>query len=197
MLVTVTDANNQFVSYTCRLAGITFASVNRVSVLKLFGREPQLGPLSRPSLIGADNEWIEMYSDSGNICSGVYRITQRVSGNLVEIEVDTIGSIRLCLNSNHIQMDAKLSAQPDGIRDEFELGPGLMLLLAYNDCFAFHASAIETPEGVIVFCGESGQGKSTLARELSHGHSMRRLADDIVIWRLIDGVPRGRHVLCV
>jgi hypothetical protein len=53
----------------------------------------------------------------------------------------------------------------------------LPLALAHRGCLAFHASAIEFPQGTALFIGESGTGKSTLARHLAMA-GLRLLTDD-------------------
>ncbi len=189
MLVTVTDVNRKSAQYAYQLAGIILRSYSQKIRLAHFRDESLPGASNSCSLFREEHKWLETYSGTGNMYSGNYRVTQRTSGSLIEIEVEDIGSMRICLKCNAMQTGTLLSAQADEIRDEFELGPGLMLLLAHNDCYAMHASAIDISEGVLVFCGESGQGKSTLAKELALVGGVKRLADDIVIWRLIEGVP--------
>lgn len=60
------------------------------------------------------------------------------------------------------------------------LGPGLVLALALRGVWSLHASAAMFKEKVIVFLGESGQGKSTLAAYLSQCSGWRLVADDIL-----------------
>lgn len=55
------------------------------------------------------------------------------------------------------------------------LGPVLILLLAARGQFVLHASAISTSDGAIILCGESGTGKSTIARQFAGA----ALADDL------------------
>jgi hypothetical protein len=75
------------------------------------------------------------------------------------------------------------------------LGPGLILALAARGIYCLHASAVRTPRGAIAFLGESGQGKSTLARFLAETvPGCVRLADDILPVRMgavgIEALPR-------
>jgi len=62
------------------------------------------------------------------------------------------------------------------------LGPGLLLALALQGTFAFHASAAALGERAAVFLGDSGAGKSTLAADLDRRRAdgWQRLADDVL-----------------
>lgn len=63
---------------------------------------------------------------------------------------------------------------------EILLGPALILALALRDTWSFHASAASFQEKTLIFLGESGQGKSTLAAYLSRSPGWRSVADDIL-----------------
>jgi hypothetical protein len=67
------------------------------------------------------------------------------------------------------------------------LGPGLPLLLFADEILCLHASAVAQESGAVLFVGDSGRGKSTLAARLG----ARRLADDIVPCTLLDGMPHA------
>jgi hypothetical protein len=56
--------------------------------------------------------------------------------------------------------------------------PLFLQILGYE---ALHASAIETPRGVVAFCGASGSGKSTLAYALGR-RAFEPWADDVVVF---------------
>lgn len=62
------------------------------------------------------------------------------------------------------------------------LGPGLLLALALQGTFAFHASAAAFAGRAAVFLGDSGAGKSTLAAALDRRGAVgwTRLADDVL-----------------
>lgn len=59
------------------------------------------------------------------------------------------------------------------------LGPALILSVALRSIWSLHASAVRFGKQTIVFLGESGQGKSTLAAYLSNS-GWQRVADDIL-----------------
>jgi len=65
---------------------------------------------------------------------------------------------------------------------EILLGPALVLALALRGTWCLHASAAIFKDNLIVFLGESGQGKSTLAAYLTipEDANWRLVADDIL-----------------
>jgi hypothetical protein len=78
-------------------------------------------------------------------------------------------------------------------KQEALLGPPLMLALALQSQFCLHASAVGTTKGVIALAGESGGGKSTLARYLAEDGDARQLVTDDIL--PIDLNNRGVDVL--
>jgi hypothetical protein len=60
--------------------------------------------------------------------------------------------------------------------------------------YCLHASAVSTPGGAVAFLGESGRGKSTLARflALESGRGWTRVGDDILP---VEPTPEGLDVL--
>ena len=90
--------------------------------------------------------------------------------------------------------------QSDGIVNETDrqilLGPALVLALAMRGRWCLHASAAIFNDNLLVFLGESGQGKSTLAAELAAADytNWRRAADDILPVSLTpDGMAAWPH----
>jgi hypothetical protein len=73
----------------------------------------------------------------------------------------------------------------DQLRDIFVRGVMPVVLLARGH-EALHASAVLTPTGVIVLCGTSGTGKSTLAAALA-SLGLNHFADDSVVYRIANG----------
>ncbi|HYM10635.1 MAG TPA: hypothetical protein VEU62_07880 [Bryobacterales bacterium] len=59
------------------------------------------------------------------------------------------------------------------------------------DCL--HASAVLSGSGVVIFCGPSGRGKSTLARACAE-RGAAPYADDAVPFLIRDGVPLAAHI---
>jgi hypothetical protein len=60
------------------------------------------------------------------------------------------------------------------------LGPVLVLALALRGTWSLHASAVIFKDNLVLFLGESGQGKSTLAAYLANEAGWRLAADDIL-----------------
>jgi hypothetical protein len=83
-----------------------------------------------------------------------------------------------------VQMDHAGNAPAALVRlnREILLGPALVLALALRGTWCLHASAVIFKEKLIVFLGESGQGKSTLAAYLTASKDVdwRLVADDIL-----------------
>lgn len=63
---------------------------------------------------------------------------------------------------------------------ESALGPALILSLAIRGAWCLHASAALYGDQLLLFSGESGVGKSTLARRLGARPEWRRVGDDIL-----------------
>ena len=74
--------------------------------------------------------------------------------------------------------------QPDRdlrkIDREIILGPVIVLALALRNIWSLHASAVMYNGNVVVFLGESGQGKSTLTTYLAQNAGWQLVADDIL-----------------
>jgi hypothetical protein len=61
-------------------------------------------------------------------------------------------------------------------------------LLVLQQQLVLHAAAVEQADTVLAFSGSSGQGKSTLARQLAQ-EGLRHIADDLLIVQFDHGVP--------
>lgn len=64
--------------------------------------------------------------------------------------------------------------------EESLLGPPLILALALRDVWCLHASAVRYRESCLVFLGDSGRGKSTLAAYLAGQAGCSLVSDDIL-----------------
>lgn len=79
---------------------------------------------------------------------------------------------------------------PESRRDALEvmLGPALLMAMAQRDFFALHASAVQGRQGLCLFPGPSGSGKSSLARGFEQ-LGLRRCADDVTPLRMSASQP--------
>src|SRR5450631_1478053 len=91
---------------------------------------------------------------------------------------------------NRISVEPLAGASPEEIR-LFLLGSSMGALLYQRGLFPLHGSAVETPWGAMIFVGEQGAGKSTLAAQF-HRKGYRLLSDDICA---VQRGPEGLHVL--
>jgi hypothetical protein len=90
----------------------------------------------------------------------------------------------------------KYNSKKDLTRLEHDviLGPALVLALGLCGVWSLHASAATLRKKVIVFLGESGQGKSTLAGYLSKASGWGLVADDILPAKMaVNGVSLLPH----
>jgi hypothetical protein len=105
-----------------------------------------------------------------------------------KIAITGIGAFTITTEGNRIaHAESWAGANPDLIREAF-LGPVLTLALALQGTWCFHASAAKLNGQVVIFVGESGNGKSTLASCLNQnsGSAWRRVADDVLPVTLAD-----------
>jgi len=96
-------------------------------------------------------------------------------------------------NDFYISADGQVSEpvsreQGNEMMDETDrqilLGPVIVLALALRRVWCLHASAVMFNDKVIIFLGESGQGKSTLSSYLSQSAGWRLVSDDILPVRM-------------
>lgn len=78
---------------------------------------------------------------------------------------------------SRITIEPVIGAPPAEVR-LFLLGSSMGALLYQRGLFPLHGSAVETPWGAMIFVGEQGAGKSTLAAEF-HRRGYRLLSDDV------------------
>lgn len=99
------------------------------------------------------------------------------------------GELRVRVEGQTIQVEAECAE--DSILQHALAGPGLCLALATRGIACLHASAATAGDRVVVFLGESGVGKSTLARALSTKPGWRLVADDCLPTALSEGTDGG------
>ena len=113
-----------------------------------------------------------------------------------QIRIEGIGTFLIAEEGKSIVCSRKEAEAGVQLLIEAAIGPALILALAVNGTLCFHASAVLFKDHVIVFLGESGKGKSTLASWLDGKgeRGWRRLADDILPAALgVDGLQVLPH----
>ena len=94
------------------------------------------------------------------------------------IVIDRVGRFAFAPAEPRVHAHPRPGASPAVVRAAY-LATALPLALQAAGHHLLHASAVETPNGVVAFCGRSGAGKSTLARALAR-RGFSRWADDAV-----------------
>lgn len=124
-------------------------------------------------------------------------VLYEASANTFLLKLQDIGHY-LIRNGNEIIIQPAANACPNDIR-VFMLGSGFGALLHQRQMLVMHASAIHTDFGAVLFCGNSGVGKSTLLGEMLR-RDYPMMVDDVCAVVLDDaeqpivlpGYPRTR-----
>jgi hypothetical protein len=132
------------------------------------------------------------YAGKGWLSNAWRDVECRSSGDSYYLHIPDLASFWIAGDGKRIQL---LKANPTCSKDllaETALGAPLMLALALQDVYSLHVSVVQagdqTAGQLIAFAGESGQGKTTLARFLSFesGPGWRRIIDDTLPFRLTE-----------
>ena len=116
---------------------------------------------------------------------GKYGLLYQVTPESVYLRWEQVGDFSIRTGTEITYSPAPGVAEETLMR--FILGSALGATLFLRRELALHASAVAGPEGAIVFIGDSGWGKSTLAASL-YARGYRMIADDIVAIRNVGGV---------
>lgn len=99
-----------------------------------------------------------------------------------ELIIDIPGVMRMAMRGGHSLTYAPAPTADDGDLALFLGGTGFGALMQQRGEVVLHASAVRVGDGAVLFCGESGAGKSTIAAALNKiGHAM--VADDFCVLR--------------
>ena len=110
--------------------------------------------------------------------AGAWRtISVEYEAGVYRISADSLASCSVDLSCDHVYLSPHSSADPEQIT-EFFCGPVVMLWLAEKGVFCLHSSALSIAGKAVLLMGESGRGKSTLARALTP-HYGNWLSDDV------------------
>lgn len=115
---------------------------------------------------------IQIYSDTCSIGEQNYKL--HVTSNNNNCYHITNDSNSFLITKTHI------NSINSNIDIHLLFGPVLILNLALNNTFCFHASAFILNNKVFILMADSGTGKSTIARYIDKYTKGKRIADDIV-----------------
>jgi hypothetical protein len=104
------------------------------------------------------------------------------AGQGFEVRIDGCSDFGISLDGKEIRC-AKQERAGEELSEtdrQILLGPVLVLALALRGTWSMHASAAIFKDKLVLFLGESGQGKSTLAGYLAGETNWRLAADDIL-----------------
>ena len=142
------------------------------------GTAVQTIPFTLPSILHN-----ELIARTEGWVAGAHRMVETWSampGFLIRIEGVSDFTIRQ--DGKEIQCASQVRAGEELNETERQilLGPVVVLALALQRTWSLHASAAICNDNLILFLGESGQGKSTLAAYLANEAGWRLAADDIL-----------------
>ena len=112
-----------------------------------------------------------------------------VKSGIFRLAVQEVGHYRV-ENGNSIFVEPLKGVSTEKVR-LFLMGSSMGALLYQRGLFPLHGSAVETPWGAMIFVGQQGAGKSTLAAQF-HRRGYRLLSDDVCA---IEGAPGGLRIL--
>ncbi len=117
----------------------------------------------------------------------VYKQQIGIGERIYNLEVKSnINGYHLKADGGHYQILNHSINAPVKTDATILLGPALILNLAMNNVFCFHASASVINGKVFIFLASSGTGKSTIARFFNEFSNSYRIADDIVAVKIIN-----------
>jgi hypothetical protein len=88
-------------------------------------------------------------------------------------------------NGNSIIIEPQLGADDKSIR-LFLLSSAMAAILHQRNLIPLHASAIYHNDGIVLFCGQSGVGKSTIVTSLQ-AKGYKVFSDDVCVLKEVDG----------
>jgi len=103
---------------------------------------------------------------------------------LAQIKQDKVWMDIPCIARYLVSDGKEIVVEPYENADEpsiaaYLLGSAMGAILHQRGCLVLHASAVQVGEGAVLFCGKSGEGKSTLAAALQQ-KGFHLLSDDVV-----------------
>jgi len=120
----------------------------------------------------------EVYAGLGSFSGGSKHVRACYDGAVQYLEIEDVDFSVTDFSQRLIQLRGEIRADV-AKHAEIILGPPLLCLMAFYGVFSFHAGAVTTSKGAVLFVGESGRGKSTLS-QACESQAWHRLGDDIM-----------------
>lgn len=172
---TKTDSQDQ---YTYHIADSEYLSDQRIDALSSFRKIKSCDIVQTSTVIPNYSVFSNLFNDCAHIGENAYYLcvdSAMPTGYLLKTKNQSYQ-----LNRKTIQCNSRCAD------DTLLLGPVLILNLAMNQVFCLHASAFLLQGKVFILMGESGTGKSTIARFMDDQPGVQRIADDILPLKIID-----------
>ena len=128
------------------------------------------------------------YAGHGWVANAWRAVECRRAGQGFELTFPGLASFWIREDGAVVYLTAAEENVAQALLVEVALGAPVVLALALQGIFCLHVSAVELDGRLFAFAGESGQGKSTLARYLGFesGPAWRRIIDDTLPCRLTE-----------
>ncbi len=173
---TKTDSQDQ---YTYHIADSEYLSDQRIDALSSFRKINSCSVIHTSTVTPNYSVFSNLFNDCAHIGENAYYLcvdSAMPTGYLLKTKNQSYQ-----LNRKTIQCNSRCAD------DTLLLGPVLILNLAMNKVFCLHASAFFLNDKVFILTGNSGTGKSTIAKFMDKQPKVRRLADDILPLKIVDG----------
>jgi len=177
----------QDLSMTCyRLAGQEFhlsCPVPELAAFEITGTQPGTAEKAAPFVSSSPFINKELISRTAGWVANAHRMVEiwsAPSGFLVRTEAGSDFTISPGGQEIRCASQGQAGGELNETDRQILLGPVLVLALALRATWSLHASAAIHNDNLILFLGESGQGKSTLAAYLANETNWRLVADDIL-----------------
>lgn len=166
-----------------RLAGHLLATDLPLADIVAFSAPPPARyatPSSAPTV--ASDTAVLTYEGPGLLGNAYRTFRCLASPSGYDLQIEGVGRFSVTADGRHIALQQSAPGAAPPLIREAALGPALVLALALRGTWSLHASAVVWQNSAVAFVGESGNGKSTLARFLASqpASGFSRLSDDLL-----------------